>query len=699
MAYIKIDTDKMQTVINNIIDYSHAVDGARSAIRRSSEYHHDPVESVVTDTESLPLALAPAPGNKTMWAYVMRLRDLAEELRSRRQEAIDINESGITMANPDGTLSYYLPDPPPGTQDEAAYWRSMDTVDNVHAYNTGSVETAKAEAAELQEALENGTSSQGRTPEQILDQIDKHRDIPTYSLAFCQTMGVDSMLDAPLEAQKDTNYAQESQPAIIDRMVDTFGHIMCAASTLYDAASYQPSASSPSSPHQYSLASAIYNAVTDKGHEGRATVLDAYLTADGTVYDADFLVGLAELMETIEDWPAEPKGVRWSGQYGTDDYGNKYLPDHTTDPLAAVLNGMARNTEASLAYLAPDDWDTEDGVWLPSEKSKKRMEMLANRVWTDLSMEGLSGVFAAASASRSPSGQAAGSNQANEVSQRATWATANGITILEAQGLPNFGQTKHNVGIMLGNCGRELIGIATNGSISPGESPAFPGTQITLAGSDEESLKNAIAHLLYEVSDSSEANYEIARGTTAYTASRTSTYMTENDPSISAIQAFYKQQADVMNLLALLGQEKADNAYNGAMAASSLLSLVPGLGTPATLASAGLTLSGAPQVDVTRHAGDTGLLGAAYTNAFNAGLINNPPDPNTTSWYSVDPNGSQRVTLETDEQVADFNTWISTGAGDTPDAMNNLTNSSIAMGTQNWSDPDAFKDAYGGEDW
>ncbi|WP_143233219.1 DUF6571 family protein [Actinomyces ruminis] len=429
-------------------------------------------------------------------------------------------------------------------------------------------------------------------------------------------------------------------------------------------------------------------------------MLDAYLTADGTVYDTDFLVGLAELMETIEDWPAEPKGVTWgSANYGTDDYADKYLPGHTTDPLAAVLNGMARNTEASLAYLAPEDYNSEDGVWIPSAQAKKRMEMLTNREWTDLSMEGLSAVFAAASASRSPSAENTGTPSGTENSQRATWATANGITILEAQDIPAHGQTKHNIGIMLGNCGRELIGIATNGPISPGVSSAFPGTQITFAGGNEESLKKAIAHLLYEISDSPEANYEIARGTTAYTATRTSTYMTESNSSITTIQALYKQQADVMNLLSLLGQEKADDAYNGAMAASTLLSLVPGLGAPATLANAGLTVSGAPQVDVTRHAGDTGLLGAAYTNAFNAGLINNPPDPDATSWYSVDTNGGHHITLETDEQVTDFNGWLSAGAGDTPDAMNNLTNASIAMGTQNWTDPDAFKDAYGGDDW
>lgn len=254
MAFIKIDTDKMQTVITNLEDRAYAINEERAAINRTSGYHHDPVQSVVDATDSalgafVSKALSPGGAPDTLVATVSAMRDLAEQLRSRRQEAIDINESGITMANPDGTLSYYLPDPPPGTTDTAAYWLTMDTATNVHAYNTGSVETAKAEAAELQEALQNGTSSQGRTPEEILNQIDKHRYTPTYGLAFCQTMGVDNMLDAPLEAQKDTNYAFQSQPAIIDRMVDTFGHVMCAASTLYDETSYQPSFSSSSSPH------------------------------------------------------------------------------------------------------------------------------------------------------------------------------------------------------------------------------------------------------------------------------------------------------------------------------------------------------------------------------------------------------------------------------------------------------------------
>ncbi|WP_136313169.1 DUF6571 family protein [Actinomyces procaprae] len=693
MAFIKIDTDKMQTVVDNLEDRAAAIDYERNAINHTSNYYHDPVPSVVDATDA-----GPRPGPLAQSAY--DLRDLADQLRSRRQEAIDINASGITMASPDGTLTYYLPDPPPGTTDEAAYWRNMDTVSNVHAYNTGSVETAKAEAAELQEALENGTSTQGRTPEEILDQIDKHRDIPTYGLAFCQTMGVDNMLDAPLEAQKDTNYAFQSQPEIIDRMVDTFGHVMCAASTLYDETSYQPSVSSPSSPHQYSLASAIYNAVTEKGHEGRATVLDAYLTADGTVYDADFLVGLAGLMETIEDWPAEPKGVTWgSNNYGSDDYADKYLPGHTTDPLAAVLNGMARNTEASLDYLAPEDWNSEDGAWVPSPQAKKRMEMLTNREWTELSMEGLSAVFAAASASRSPSADNVGTPSGTENSQRATWATANGITIIEAQDIPAHGQTKHNIGIMLGNCGPEILSIANRGTGVPYDYAAYPQAPITVAGGDPTAIQQAIAHLLYEVSDSSEAVYEIARGTTAFTAAHTSLAATEDGLSTDTIRSNYDEEGSVLGLLTVLGQEHADSVYNGATAATTLLSLVPGVNVPATLANAGLALNGAPAVDVTGADDPSVLLGAAYTNAFNAGLINNPPDPSTTSWYSVDANGAHHITLNTTDQLKDFYEWIHEGAGNSPDVKNTLNQISIDGGTTSWNSADDYKEYYGGDAW
>lgn len=427
-------------------------------------------------------------------------------------------------------------------------------------------------------------------------------------------------------------------------------------------------------------------------------MLDAYLTADGTVYDTDFLVGLAELMETTEDWPAEPKGVTWgSNNYGTDDYADKYLPGHTTDPLAAVLNGMARNTEASLTYLAPEDYNSEDGVWVPSAQAKKRMEMLTNREWTDLSMEGLSAVFAAASASRSPSADNTGTLSGTENSQRATWATANGITILEAQDIPTHGQTKHNIGIMLGNCGPEVIGLATRGDAASSRNDL--GASLTNWGHGQKTMNIAIAHLLYEASTSSEAVYEIARGTTAYTATHTSMATTEDGISTDTIRRHYNNEGSVLALLKLLGQEHADSAYNGATAATTLLSLVPGVNVPATLANAGLTLDGAPTVDVTGANDPSVLLGAAYTNAFNAGLINTPPDPATTSWYTVDANGGHHITLETDEQYRGFYTWVTDGAGNSPDVANALDQISVDGGSRSWTSIDDYKEYYGGEKW
>ncbi len=239
MAYIKIDTDKMQTVINVLDERAEAIDMERGTINSTSEWHHDPVESVVTATESTPEFMAPACGISTMAGSASAMRYFAEELRSRRQEVIDMNESGITMDNSDGMLSYYLPDPPEGTTDLAAYWHSMDTVTNVRTYNTGAVEAARAEAVELQEALDTGTSSQGRTPEEILDQIDKHRDIPTYGAAFVDELGVEEFLNLTIDAQdryKDVNQygnwtaTSATDEASFQRVITTLGHVLAAAS-------------------------------------------------------------------------------------------------------------------------------------------------------------------------------------------------------------------------------------------------------------------------------------------------------------------------------------------------------------------------------------------------------------------------------------------------------------------------------------
>ncbi|MCR2053621.1 hypothetical protein NSA19_12405 [Actinomyces bowdenii] len=666
MAFIQIDTNGMLTVINNLTERAAAINAQRKNISDSSAENHDPVASVVDATTAYPGFLTPGPGSGTLSGCANGLLSLADELRTRRQEAIDLNSSGITTSDTSGVVSYYLPDPPEGTVDTEAYWNSMDTVANVKSYNSESVKNAQAESAELAEALENGKSSKGRTAEEIIAEINKHRDIPTYSVAFCTKMGVDNMLDAPLNAQEDTNYAIAEQPPIIPQLVETFGHIMSSASTLHNENAEAQRFTTPGSPTPFSLHDALYSAVTEKGHEGRATVMDAYLTAEGTVYDTEFLVDLGESMEKIEDWPAEPRGVSWTTNHGNDDYSNKYLPGHTTDPLAAVLHAMGNNPEAANAYLAPEDSNSTDNSWAPSQKAKERMEMLSSRGWTDLSLRGLSAVYAAASAERAP-------DPGNDRDERASWATTQGISILNDQNIPASGETTRNVGVMLANCGPEVTTIASDaGDITKPDS-YYQTTPLAVDGpGGEAEVRQDIAQLLYKTSLDAHATHAIAQGVTVYADNRAKSRVADptDAESASEVTASYQDAEKVLSLMNALAEDRTntsknngDQAVAGVSAATTLLSAVPG-SAPITIPASILTTAAGAASDPqpTGLNSSVALQAAAYTTAIQSGLVTTPPE--NAPWYD---SNTQQINLDSKEAVEGFNAWVKDGAGNSSD--------------------------------
>ena len=69
-----------------------------------------------------------------------------------------MNSSGITPADSNGVVSYYLPDPPEGTVDTEEYWNNTDTAANVRTYNSQSW-PMPGRVAELAEALTLGMGS------------------------------------------------------------------------------------------------------------------------------------------------------------------------------------------------------------------------------------------------------------------------------------------------------------------------------------------------------------------------------------------------------------------------------------------------------------------------------------------------------------------------------------------------------------
>ncbi|QHO90378.1 hypothetical protein CWT12_02110 [Actinomyces sp. 432] len=565
MAFIKIDTDKMQTVVDNLEDRAKAIDYERSSINQTSAYYHDPVQSVADATESLPGFLIPGPGSGTLAAYASAMRDLADQLRSRRQEAIDINESGITMTNPDGTLSYYLPDPPPGTTDEAAYWRNTDTVANVHAYNTGSVETAKAEATELQEALANGTSSQGRTPEQILDQINKHQDIPIYGAAFVDALGTEEYLQLvyALDGHYQVGYDGDDGGERFTKSLETLAHILAAASQ--DQAGGAGLAAD--------FANAVDPTVIQPQLENPMTALNALLSVPDTAYGTGFLGVLSDNLEDID-----PASVPFAG---APPFVNGEF--YTADPLAGVLTAMGSNSEASLNYLTSDG--TNDA------EIEKRWEMLRQRDWDfhgGTGLDGLSAATAAASAYRGADGDP---NAPADAAERATWMTAQAIPFFvnDVEEADFTATMKQNLAVLLGNSPKELAGLAKDGSLETDQRYGLSGL---VTDAEFETL-------LYRIIDDENATGTLAAAMGQYHHSRIDSEMsTSTDPGTTlAVQ--YKDAAATMGYLDGIAELRAGdnsaaraNTKSNMGTALSVFSTVLGAGVGAMTGGTSLAVAG-----------------------------------------------------------------------------------------------------------
>ncbi|RAX20365.1 DUF6571 family protein, partial [Actinomyces sp. Z3] len=567
MAYIKIDTDAMQTVINNINDYANAADGARRAIRRSSEYHYDPVESVVTDTEPLPDLLNPAPGNTTISANVARLREVAYQLRSRRQEAIDINESGITMTNPDGTLSYYLPDPPPGTTDEAAYWRNMDTAANVHAYNTGAAEAAKADTVALDQALGSldGTAKDGRTVEQILNEIAKHRDIPAYGASFTDQYTAEEYLQLvyALDGHYQVSYDGDDGGEQFSKSVETLSHILAAASQ--DQVGGADLAAG--------FADAVNPDISQRQLESPMTALNALLSVPDTAYGTGFLGALAENLEDID-----PTSVPASGP---PPFANGEF--YTADPLAGVLTAMGSNSEAALKYLTSDG--TNDA------EIEKRWEMLRQRDWDyhgGAGLDGLSAATAAASAYRGADGDP---NVPAHASERATWMTAQAIPFfVDHVEEADFTATmKQNLAVLLGNSPEELAGLANGGSLEVNNVYGLSG-MVTDAQFET---------LLYRVIDNENAAGTLAAAMGQYHHSQIDSDMpTSTEPEETLLEEYQNAAMTIGYLDGIAELRAGDDSAAQADAKSnmgtalSVFSTVLGTGVSAMTGGTGMAVAG-----------------------------------------------------------------------------------------------------------
>ncbi|SPT53163.1 Uncharacterised protein [Actinomyces bovis] len=666
MTLVALDPDAVQKLINGLNSYRDRAESERKSIVSCR------------DRQGWSVSLLYVPATVTNALSVLDSR--IEELKKRLAAAKAANEGGITSKTPDGWIQYYIPD------------GENDTVDNATKYNqVDKVNKARQDAADLK----NGSSS--RSADQVYQAMAAHEGDPVYAAAFCKAYGVANMLETPADSDSDA--------ASRRKMLWRFSRIWKDAS---ESAAY-------------SLSTDIDQAVRASSSGPRATVMDAILTAsnpaDGahTVFGKDFLIDLAEKVEDIEPG-LETSFDPYTGEGNQIRINPGVLAGYTKDPLAAVLHAMGYNPEAALDYLAPPDPETltmdgsqeRDDQWAPSNKALKRLEMLRSRAWGPVAMNGLTAVFAAASSQRAVPDPASGTVRAlgNDRDERASWATGQGLKIIAKQDFPTNKDAAGNIGVLLGNCGQEIIALVAGEKLMTDESnPASP-VPLVPNGEDYAEVRYSLAELFYKASDSPDAAPKVVQGVTTYTVS-SATNISDPEPNdrLKKIARRYDRAADVLKLMDDIDKDNTAlrQRYNGALAATQALSTVPVAGTAFALLNAGLTLSGEPQPDSAINLNDfpngpEGLIAAFMTNMIHANLVD-PPEGEP--FYHPD---SQVISIENKDKLEAFRTWASgiytVGGSRVPDDVAQTMSKLGSSPTVNkYTSANTFKNYYGGEDW
>lgn len=320
--------------------------------------------------------------------------------------------------------------------------------DNVpHPSNiSASASRAEQDAIALDQALDSkdGVSADGRTVDQILEEQAKHKDIPAYAASYVSTIGVDKYLDLPQRiagyyttVARDGNhippqYKQETDWDKANSGVSILGDMLAVVSqpdvTLRDK-----------NGNTINLVDSVEKAAEAEGHLGRMSGLNALIENSNNSYGTDFLVGLAT---RFEDNGYD--GSAADDHLGEDGYGGVY-GDSSMDPMAGVLSGMGKNSEAALKYLVPDGAVDASGNWSAGPAAQKRWELLSSRTWDPQGgLDGFTAALGGAPAYRvyNPDG---------DKDERAAWITGKGIDYLGAQNVDYTSTSKDNIAIMLGN--------------------------------------------------------------------------------------------------------------------------------------------------------------------------------------------------------------------------------------------------------
>ena len=242
MALIKLYPNELKKFIRDLRGFVVIQDHERQEVINCQWMNRYPVDGLEDWTDS----------NSVIYTRSVALDGIAADLETRLDEAILMNSNGLTATDDVDVAYYYLPD------------NAADTASNVTLYNSTAVSTAQSDAQAVREHMRDGELS-GPSWNTLMAKIRENADgNSVYAAQFVRSAQSDYLMDLPLNIQGDNEEISEDTQNVLN----TLSVVYQSASTLYDTPSGDSAAN-------WSIVDDINAAVTQKGHQGRATVLDA----------------------------------------------------------------------------------------------------------------------------------------------------------------------------------------------------------------------------------------------------------------------------------------------------------------------------------------------------------------------------------------------------------------------------------------
>nr|WP_306814219.1 DUF6571 family protein [Actinomyces bowdenii] len=249
------------------------------------------------------------------------------------------------------------------------------------------------------------------------------------------------------------------------------------------------------------------------------------------------------------------------------------------DPLAPRLEQLSASSTTALDYFAPEPPTTDqDQAWSPSDQALAHWQNLHHRHWGSQGINALAQALAQVATLRTPSPQS--------TDEKASWVTAQGITLLAQHHTYLSTTGRQAVGTILANCGAELTLLSVFSEDDPGivgvdesepyqTAPMIVPGQENKTGQDTTQLGVDMTTLINEASKDTTAVATIAAGTITYASNRAQATIDKRiDTDIDTYTDYDKEEAIArafdtnIDLLARLDKH-AQKAGSGDHVASS----------------------------------------------------------------------------------------------------------------------------------